>query len=337
MATIKDVARLANTSITTVSRVLNETGYVKQATRERILEAIRTLRYQPLERSEGLTRTVGLVVPNIENPFFGKMVNYLSAVANGSGYNIILFNIDGPNPLTEDALFDLIARRVDGLIYASSHRCLDAIRAAQSKQLPIVVLDREIRNVQINSVTVNNDYGAYLATRHLIALGHRCIAYLGGAPGMEISQRRKEGYLRALRELGVDGDERYVGYGDYTLPSGFACLDQLLTLHPEITGVVAATDLMAIGAIQCLNQRGLRVPEDISVIGFDNIELAAAMTPGLTTVEYPMERMSEIVFELILRQLQEETPPSEAVMLFPKLIVRQSCGLVSGQDVKVRD
>lgn len=337
MATIKDVARLANSSITTVSRVLNQTGYVKQETRDKILEAIRMLHYQPLERSEGLTRTVGLIVPNIENPFFGKMANYLSAAANGSNYNILLFNINGSNPLTEEALFDLITRRVDGLIYASSHRSMQVIQAAQSKKIPIVVLDREIKNIQINSVTINNNYGAYLATTHLIALGHRQIAYLGGVAGMEISQRRKEGYLRALQENGIALDETYIGYGDYTLSSGVVCMDKLIAVHPEITGVVAATDLMAIGAINCLNKRGLRVPDDISIIGFDNIELAATMTPALTTVEYPMERMSEIVIDLILRQLKDEAPQSEAVMLFPKLIVRQSCRPVSGQDVEERD
>jgi DNA-binding LacI/PurR family transcriptional regulator len=325
MANIKEVAKLANASIATVSRVLNGTGYVGAETRVRVLEAIKVLNYQPLARDSGNreTRTIGLVVPNIENPFFGRMARHLSAAANGFAYNILLFNLEGaPN---DDAMFELIDHRVDGLIYASSHRSMEVIQAARSKNMPMVVLDRETPNARINSVSVNNNYGAFIATEHLISLGHRRIAYLGGAAGMEISVRRKEGYLRALAEYGIAAAEAYVGYGDYTMPSGFEAMKRLYQAHPEITGVIAANDLMIIGALHYLNKSGVRVPEDVSLIGFDNIELARESAPALTTVEYPMERMSALVVDLILRQIKEGDDTPEAVTLFPKLIVRESC------------
>ena len=333
MATIKDVAKLAESSITTVSRVINHTGYVKQETREKILYAIKTLHYIPLERSDGPKdkQTIGFVVPNIENPFFGKMAKHISSIANAFNYNILLVNIGEENNTTDDYLFDLISHRVDGLIYASSHKNLEVIRIAQGKNLPMIFLDREIKHARINSVTVNNNYGAFIATEHLIKLGHRQIAYIGGAPGMEISTRRKEGYLRALGENGLPADEQLVCYGDYTMQSGFEWMAELYKKRPDITGVIAANDLMAIGAIYYLNKNGIRVAEDISVIGFDNIELAVNITPALTTVEYPMEQMSERVIELMLRQIRKDDDQVEAVTLFPKLVVRESCSMVKGE------
>jgi DNA-binding LacI/PurR family transcriptional regulator len=333
MATIKDVARLAESSITTVSRVINNTGYVKQETREKILYAIKALHYQPLERSSGLksTQTLGLIVPNIENPFFGKMAKHLSSVANAFNYNILLVNIDEGQKTAGDFLHDLITNRVEGIIYASSYKNMEVIQTAQSKQVPLIVLDREITHVRINSVTVNNNYGAFIATEHLIKLGHRRVAFIGGATGMEISTRRKEGYLRALKEYGLTANEAFIGYGDYTMQSGFECMAGLYQAHPEITGVIAANDLMAIGAIHFLNKNGIHVAGDISVIGFDNIELAVNLTPALTTVEYPMEQMSERVIELLLRQIRNQDEQVEAVTLFPKLIIRESCSAVKGE------
>ncbi len=330
MANIKDVAKLANSSITTVSRVINNTGYVKQATRAKILEAIKTLNYKPLERSEfSGSRTIGLIVPNIENPFFGKMARYLNHAANAFGYDILLCNVEGTANHADDSLFERLGNRVDGLIYASSHRSMEVIQAAQRRNLPMVVLDRESKNAKINSVTINNNYGAFIATEYLIKLGHERIAYIGGAVNMEISVRRKEGYLRALQEYGIPVAGRYICYGDYTLQSGFECMGRLLKEHPEITAVIAANDLMAIGAVQQLHKVGLHVAEDISVIGFDNIELAVNIDPALTTVEYPMEQMSERVISLILRQIKQEEYPTEAVTLFPKLVIRESCAPVA--------
>ena len=324
MANIKDVARLANSSITTVSRVLNQTGYVRQETRERVLEAIKILNYQPLERSSETrpNRTIGLVVPNIENPFFGRMARHLSAAANAFDYNILLFNLEGTPG--DAGMFELIDHRVDGLIYASSHRSPEVIRAAQHRNVPVVVLDREIHSARVNSVSVNNNDGAFQATAHLINLGHRHIAFLSGGAGLEISDRRLEGYRRALAEYGLPVCAAYIGHGAYTMPSGYEAMRLLYQAHPEITGVIAANDLMAIGALHYLNKIGIRVPEDVSLVGFDNIDLSRDIAPALTTVEYPMERMSEVAVDLILRQLRDCDDTVAAVTLFPKLIVRES-------------
>ena len=330
MINIKEVAKLANTSITTVSRVINNSGYVKMETRKRIEETIKTLGYKPLERSSGAkaTKTVGLIVPNIENPFYGKVANYLSSVANSFNYNLLLINIKCIDENKDEVLIDLLNNRVNGLIYASSYRSLEIAHLAQDKGIPVVVLDREITTDKITSVSVNNNYGAFIATEHLIKLGHKNIAYIGASENMEISTKRKTGYIRALEANNISVDERQICYGNYTMQSGFECAEMLLKDNQEITAVLAVNDLMAIGVINYLHKSGRRVPEDVSVLGFDNIELAGSITPSLTTVEYPIERMSEVVLELLLRQINDGGNSVEALTLFPKLVVRESTGPV---------
>ncbi|MCO5385199.1 LacI family DNA-binding transcriptional regulator [Desulfosporosinus sp.] len=330
MINIKEVAKLANTSITTVSRVINNSGYVKMETRKRIEETIKTLGYKPLERSGGAkaTKTFGLIVPNIENPFYGKMANYLSSVANSFNYNLLLINIKYIDENKDEVLMDLLNNRVNGLIYASSYRSLEIAHLAQDKDIPVVVLDREITTDKITSVSVNNNYGAFIATEHLIKLGHKNIAYIGASKNMEISTKRKTGYLRALEANHISVDERQICYGNYTMQSGFECAEMLLKDNQEITAVLAVNDLMAIGVINYLHKSGRKVPEDVSVLGFDNIELAGSITPSLTTVEYPIERMSEVVIELLLRQISDRGNSVEALTLFPKLVVRESTGPV---------
>ncbi len=330
MINIKEVAKLANTSITTVSRAINNSGYVKMETRKRIEETIKILGYKPLERSGGAkaTKTFGLIVPNIENPFYGKMANHLSNVANSFNYNLLLINIKCIDENKDEVLIDLLNNRVNGLIYASSYRSLEIAHLAQDKGIPVVVLDREIKTDKITSVSVNNNYGAFIATEHLIKLGHKNIAFIGASEKMEISTKRKTGYLRALEANNISVDERQICYGNYTMQSGFECAEMLLKDNQEITAVLAVNDLMAIGVINYLHKSGRKVPEDVSVLGFDNIELAGSITPSLTTVEYPIERMSEVVIELLLRQISDTGNSVEALTLFPKLVVRESTGPV---------
>lgn len=327
MVSIKEVAKLANTSITTVSRVINNSGYVKEETKERILEAIKELDYKPLERTteKRETKAIGLIVPNIENPFFGKIARCIGKVANSYNYNLLLFGLEGAESHRDDFLMDLIEKRVDGLIYVSSHRCVEAVNAAKKRNIPFVILDREIQKEEINTVIVNNKYGAIIAAEHLIKLGHKNIAFIGGAQDMEISTIRKNGYIEALTENGIEINEDYICYGDYKMQSGYDCMKKLYSKHKEITAVIAANDLMAIGALNYLIREGVNVPKEVSIVGFDNIEISESITPSLTTIEYPMERISEIVIDLILRQIKDKDRNVEVVSLYPKLIVRESC------------
>jgi DNA-binding LacI/PurR family transcriptional regulator len=328
MINIKDVATLSGTSITTVSRVINNNGYVKEETRQRVLDAIKELDYRPLERTdiEKETKVIGLIVPNIENPFFGKVAKHIGKVANNYNYNILLFNMGESQEHRDDFLLDLMEKRVDGLIYASSQRCHEAINTAKEKNIPFVVLDREVKDEKISTVIVDNNYGAFLATEHLIKLGHRNIAFIGGAEGMEISIKRKEGYIRALNEYEIEVDDNLISYGNYKMQSGYDCMKKLFSTNRNITGVIAANDLMAIGALNYLNRAGVKVPDEVAIVGFDNIEMSEGIMPTLTTIEYPIERMSERVIDLIIKQIKDRNTNVELVNLYPKLLVRESSG-----------
>ena len=326
MVHIKEVAKLANTSITTVSRVINDTGYVKEETRNRVLKAIDQLGYQPLERSNQKkeTKAIGLVIPNIENPFFGKVAKHLTKVANQYNYNILLYDIQASDVLREEFLMDLIEKRVDGLIYASSKRFTEAIEKAQEKNKPIVIFDREVKNGEISAVVIDNDHGAFIATEHLIDMGNRNIAFIGGPEDMEITLKRKQGFERALNQYKIPLNMEYIAYGDYKLRGGFDCMQKLHEAHPEITGVVVANDLMAIGAQHYLSGAGVSVPEEIALIGFDNIEMSESIRPSLSTVDYPIERMSERIMDLLLLQIKSPEAQGEMVRLYPTLIKRES-------------
>ncbi len=327
MPKIIDVAKRANTSISTVSRVLNGSAKVKKETKDRILEAIEELGYKPLTRKEEVrkTNTIGLIVPDIENPFFGKMAKAITGIANDYDYNILLLNVEGIKS-EKEMLINSIEEKVDGIIYTSSYRCEEIIKKAKIDQFPIVVMDREIRNIKVNTVSVNNEYAGFVAAEHLLKLGHRKIAFIAGPESMQVSVQRQIGYERALQTHGIDVDTSLILHGDFKMESGYKTMKKLLHTNQDISAVVAANDLMAIGALNYANYKGLKVPRDISIIGFDDIELASSITPKLTSVSYPLERMGELAMQSILSQIEEKDSETEMVTLFPELKPRESAG-----------
>lgn len=328
MTNINEVAKKAGTSITTVSRVINNIGNVKTETRDKVLKAIEELQYKPLLREDNVkeTRNIALVVPNIENPFFGKLAKALSKVAYSKDYNISLIDV-GESRKDCNSIIELIDKRVDGLIYGSSYRSDEVIYKAQEINMPIVVMDRENRNSEIYTVTINNDHSGYIATEHLIELGHKKIAYIGGPESMQISSQRENGYIRALEKSGLIYDKSLIAYGNFQMSSGYSSMKELLERNSDITGIIAANDLMAIGAINYLNQNGISVPKEMSVVGFDDIELASSISPMLTTISYPIERMAELAIQYIIKQLIEKENRAEIVTLFSKLEKRGSCDI----------
>lgn len=328
MSSIKEVAIRAKTSTATVSRVINQTGYVSDEMKKRVYKAIAELDYKPLQR-EGAnkkTKTIALVTPDIENPFFGKMTKEITKIANELKYNVLLINVSGLKNDGGDFLINLIDTRVDGVIYASSYRLEDVIRKAKNNKIPLVILDREFRTMEIDLVSVNNNQAGFIATQHLLNLGHEKIAFIGGTENMEISINRQDGYKRALKEYEIPYDPQIVKHGNFSMESGYEAAKELMSASSDITAIVAANDLMAIGAVNCLNITGYKIPKDISIVGFDNIELASSITPKLTTVSYPLERMSQLAIESIIKQISDEDSLCESVSLFPKLVVRESTG-----------
>jgi len=336
MSNLKEVAFLAHTSTATVSRVINKTGHVSDEIKIRVHKAIEELGYKPLSR-EGAnrkTKTIALVTPDIENPFFGKLTKEVTKIANDLRYNILLINVSGLKNDGGDFLLSLIDTHVDGVLYASSYRLEDIIEKAKSSHIPIVVLDRELKTMEIDTIAVNNDQAGFIATEHLIKLGHKKIAYIGGNARTEISKNRHEGYKRALNKHSIEYNESYIYNGDFRLSSGYEGTKYLLGEDAEITGIIAANDLMAIGSVNYANFKGYKVPKDISIVGFDDIELASSLTPKLTTISYPLERMSQLAVESIIKQIDDKQAIFETVILFPKLVVRESSGSIADKGLK---
>jgi len=336
MSSLKEIAFLAHTSTATVSRVINKTGHVSDEIKIRVHKAIDELDYKPLSRegSNRKTKTIALVTPDIENPFFGKLTKEISKIANELRYNILLINVSGLKNDGGDFLLSLIDNHVDGVLYASSYRLEDIIEKAKSSHVPIVVLDRELKTMEIDTIAVNNNQAGFIATEHLIQLGHKKIAYIGGNIRTEISKNRQEGYRRALDDYNIAYNEAYIYSGDFRLSSGYEGTKHLLSIDSRITGIIAANDLMAIGAVNYANFKGYKVPRDISIVGFDDIELASSITPKLTTVSYPLERMSQLAIESIIKQIDDKENICETVSLFPKLVVRKSSGQIAGPSMK---
>jgi LacI family transcriptional regulator, galactose operon repressor len=332
MPTIKDVARAAGVSITTVSHVINDTRFVSDELRERVQAAMEELGYRPniLARSlrRGETKTIGLVVPDNSNPFFAEMARTVEDLGFATGYSVILCNSDD-NLAKEAAYLEvLITKQVDGVVFIASGSSQEHLVELSQQGIPYVVVDREIDGAWADIVLVNNELGGYVATRHLIELGHRRIACITGPSQLTPSADRVRGYRRALREFQIAEDEELVVPGDFRAQGGEAALERLLAVSPPPSAVLACNDMMAIGVLRAARKAGLHVPDDLSVVGFDDIPLASAVSPALTTVAQPITELASHSVQILLARMQnsEEGQPRQRIVLDPRLIVRDSSG-----------
>jgi len=331
MATIKDVAERAGVSITTVSHVLNQTRFVSEELRASVLAAMEELNYRPnvLARSlrRGETKTLGLVVPDNSNPFFAEIARVVEDVGFARGYSVILCNSDG-QPKKEAAYIEvLIAKQVDGVIFIAAGSDPQHLEEFTLAGIPVVVADREIPQDLADVVLVDNEQGGYDATRYLLDLGHRRIACITGPSHLTPSADRVRGYRRALAEAGIAGDEDLIVPGDFRSHGGEVAMGRLLGLQNPPSAVLACNDLMAIGAMRAIGAAGLRIPEDISLIGFDDIDIASAVSPALTTVAQPIEALASEAASCLLARVQTKghSEPRKRIVLATRLVIRDSC------------
>ncbi len=332
MPTIKDVARAAGVSITTVSHVINDTRYVSEELRARVQAALEELDYRPniLARSlrRGETKTIGLVVPDNSNPFFAEIARTVEDLGFATGYSVILCNSDD-NLAKEAAYIEvLIAKQVDGVVFIASGSSQEHLAELSRQDIPYVVVDRQVDGTLADVILVNNELGGYVATRHLLELGHRRIACIAGPSELTPSADRVRGYHRALREFDVAEDRVLVVPGDFRAQGGEAALEALLPLNPPPSAIFACNDLMAIGVLRAARAAGLSVPGELSLVGFDDIPLAAAVSPALTTVAQPTTELARHAVRLLLAGMQssQEEQPTQRIVLEPRLIVRDSSG-----------
>jgi len=335
MSTINDVARIAGVSPTTVSHVLNNTRYVSDELRNRVLDAVKEVGYRPniLARSlrSGETKTIGLIVPDNSNLFFAEIARHIEDVGFENHYSVILCNSDN-NLAKQTTYIDLlVSKQVDGIILISASETGDNLAGLLEAGIPVVIADREIPEMFADIILVDNEEGGYIATKYLIGLGHRRIACVAGPSKIAPSAQRVLGYNRALEEVGLALDPSLIVSGDFGLHSGEIALSKLLALKQPPSAIFVCNDMMAMGAIRAAFDRGMRIPDDLSIIGFDDTLLAPATFPALTTIAQPKLEIARLTIEMLIQRIQEgKGGERKRFVLPPQLVIRDSCSVWHG-------
>jgi len=333
MPTLKEVAAKAAVSPTTVSHVINKTRFVSPEVEARVRSAMEEIGYQPnmLARAlrRGETRTLGLILPDSANPYFAEIGRSIEGAAYEVGYSVILCNTEGRRDKERHYFQVLSEKQVDGLILVSVGDRGDNIPALLRRELPVVVVDRDLSDIAVDVVQVDNLEGGSLATRHLISLGHKRIGCIAGPSHVSPSGERFTGYRDALRAAGLKQDEALVRSGDFHAELGRVATIELLHLRRPPTAIFACNDLMAMGALQAASEMGCRVPEDLAVVGFDDIELAAYTVPPLTTVSQPKAGMGHTAVQVLMDRICNPGGPARKQILPVSLVKRKSCGAIS--------
>ncbi|WP_285766982.1 LacI family DNA-binding transcriptional regulator [Peribacillus sp. SI8-4] len=332
--TIQDVANLANVSIATVSRVINNQGGVRKVTEERILKAIEELGYirSAAARTMKLkeTNTIGVIVPDIKNPFFPQVMAGIEQKAREKEYFTILSSTNESPKIEEEIVKNFIERGVDGVIITTANEEGDHLKLLEDQGIPVVAVDRSIKKLEVDTVLVDNKKGTYQAIQHLILQGHEKIAIICGplntTPGLD----RYLGYQQALEDYKIALDERYVIQGDFGEQSGYRCTKKLFELEERPTAIFSSNNMMTIGCVKALEDLNWRLGSEVSFIGFDDVDIATFLNPKLSVVARPMNSIGEIAFLLLHERISLKGHlPKREYLLTPELKIRQSCRLVN--------
>jgi len=331
MTTIRDVAKLAGVAPITVSRVVNDSGYVSQKTRVKVEAAVEELGYVPNMLGPSLrfkqTMTLAMVVTDIANPFWTTVTRGVEDVAQASRYSTILCNTDESEEKQEQYLQMLLRRRIDGILLVPASSSPDPIRLIQKQGIPVVVLDRQIPDVDVDTVRADSEKGAYQLVKHLISLGHHQITMLAGPQGVSTAVDRVDGFCRAFGEAGFDICDTQVLWGSFTQESGYENTQKALMADPKPTALFAVNNFVAIGALRALNEKKLRVPEDIAIVAVDDIPPYFTITPFLTVATQPAREMGKQATCLLLERIKGETDhPCQEIVLPTEIIIRTSSG-----------
>ena len=336
--TLAEIARLADVSVSTVSRALSNHNYpLKDKTRQEILRLAEQMGYKPNLVARSLqnsrTRLVGVIVDRMQSPFSAATVQGIQDGLRNAGYSISIAYSNRDQALVIEAINSFYSRQVDGIVILNSwlHTYNDPILSMQDR--PFVFVNRVFSNCLQNCVGPGDRYGAQLATQHLVDLGHRRIGYINGVEEWIEAHDRLTGYRDTLVKNGLPIDEALIRHGDWGVDSGYREAQALLALEERPTGIFAANDIMALGAIYAIQEAGLRTPEDVALVGYDDRDFAAWIRPALTTVRMPSFEMGQAAARLLLQQIAQEEP-EDATQIPGKLIVRDSCGARAKIEVK---
>jgi len=326
---IKDVAKMAGVSPALVSLALNDRPYVSKKAKEKIFAAIEELGYRPNIVARSLrkkkTGIIGLILSDITNPFFPEIARGVEERAREYGFNVILCNTDADPSQEKDYIDILLSRQVDGLIITSARSSGDLYLYAR-ENCPIVLVNRDPFPGKFDFVGIDNISSAKMAVDHLIKLGHKRIAFIEGEPASPASFGRYEGYKRALKEAGLSPLKNYVRVGYLRYDGGYDAMSSFLKeTHPP-TAVFCANDMMALGAINACLDKGLRIPQDIAVVGFDDMWVASLENIQLTTIRQPRYEMGARAVELMIERIEGKRNKVKRIILPAKLVVRKTCG-----------
>ncbi len=329
MSTILDVAKIAGVSAATVSRVINFPDKVKEDTRERVYRAMKTCRYQYNALARGFvtkrSNTIGLIIPTISNPVFAESTRGVQDVAGSDKFHVILGNSYYDSEKEAKLIEVLRERQVEGLIITTTNMQGDILKRLQDDGFPFVLLYSTVRKGPMSAVGVDNYLGGYKATEHLVELGHTRIAMLAGS--FSISDRsfhRWHGYKKCLKDNNIPYDPNMLSQTGFGLGSVKECVQQLLSADIPPTAVFCSNDLVALSAMEGAREMGLSVPEDLSVIGFDDMPLSSYVYPRLTTIYQPAYEMGKRATQILLEQTREESSKSIQEMMDIHLVVRDS-------------
>ncbi|MBO0789463.1 MAG: LacI family DNA-binding transcriptional regulator [Ktedonobacteraceae bacterium] len=329
--TIFDVAKEAGVSYSTVSRVLNNKTYVSADKRERVLRAMAQLGYvaniQARSLAGGRTNIVGLLVRGLNNTYIGEIMKGIDNELAQAHYDLMLYTTHRRKTKESAYVTKLTRNVVDGLLLVLPRNADAYIETLQRRHFPHVLVDHEgiSHNILVPSVEATNRKGAYEATSYLLQLGHQRIGFITGKLEMGSAQHRLEGYKAALQDHGLPLDPDLVREGDFLQPQGYTCTQELLALPDPPTAIFASNDFSAFGAMEAVRDQNLHIPQDISIIGFDDIPQAAHVHPPLTTVRQPLEEMGRAAARLLLKYISLPEAPVERIELPTELIIRGSC------------
>lgn len=334
--TLKELAARAGVHPSTISRVANHDPRLRVApqTRARIEALLRETEYRPNGIARGLKLrqafVLAVVIPDVTNPFFAALFRGVEDGAMARGYNVLLCNTDGSPDRQRSHLQTLHARRVDGIILASSFLNDPTVRWLRHQQLPYVLVNRFSDAGQDAFVGSDDALGARLATQHLVELGHRRIGHLAGKATVSTGLLRRRGYQQGLADGGLAMDPELIVESGYTEEGGARAAERLLSSPARPTAVFAVTDMTAVGALGAARRLGLRIPEDLAVVGYNDIPLASRLVPGLTTIHVPIHDFGSVAARLLLDQVETGSPSRRRVVFNPELVVRGST--VAGAD-----
>ncbi|TON41508.1 transcriptional repressor PurR [Vibrio parahaemolyticus] len=335
MATMKDIAKLAGVSTSTVSHVINKTRFVSEEISERVNNAAKELNYyapSALARSLKVnrTKTIGMLVTTSTNPFFGEVVKGVERSCYHKGYSLILCNTEGDNERMRQSINTLLQKRVDGLILMCSSLEGERIDVFERyPDIPVVVMDWGPMLFTSDKIQDNSLRGGYLAAKYLIDCGHTEIGCITGPLIKHQAQMRYEGYKRAMNEAGLEFNANWIIESDFECEGGYQAFKKMAERGTLPSSIFVSNDMMAMGVINAANELGIKVPDDLSIIGYDDIHIAKFMSPSLTTIHQPKYRLGQAAVETLVRRLDDKSNEAQVVQLEPTLVVRNSVKLLS--------